>query len=184
MDLFEDIKRGRLFEKNTSEAYERGRKLLKYNLKALFLSYHSLKSQLIYLTHPFLGMYQLMIDILRLLYSVFLFTCAFLMLKFETANDRFVDFLINMGAIGLEFAAVNFAFLSLITRSLTSICQMQYFYKQENDITFKVKGWSLEVTHENALNKSFLSRQIANMEEIGSDFSQELKHHRRAYTFA
>lgn len=182
MDLINEIKNGRDFEKK-SEAYERARKLMKYNSKILFNSYHSLKSHLIYIGHPVLSLYLFVLDYLRSFYTVFLFGCSMLMFKLEQANDRFVDYLINMGATAMELAAAGFAVLSLVTRSLVSLGHIKYAHSKEYDIAFHTKDGVFAVAHEKALSKSFIKRYMSTIEEIGSDFSQELKHHHRAFSF-
>ena len=181
MELIQDIKDGHDFSRTSSDSFERSRKLLKYHSKTLFNAYHSLKSQIGYLAHPFLSLYQFMIDFLRLFYNVFLFACSVLMFKLENVNERFIDFLINLGAAGMEFAAIGFSIFSLIIRSLISAVSLNYFETKENDVAFVFKDWKLNITHEKALSDSFFKRQVAALEKIGSDFSQELKHHTRAF---
>ncbi len=181
MELMQDIKDGHDFSKTSSDSFERSRKLLKYHSKTLFNGYHSLKSQMAYTAHPFLSLYQFIIDFMRLFYNVFLFACSTLMFKLENMNERFIDFLINLGATGMEFAAIGFSLISLVVRSLVSLFTLNYFEGKENDVALVFKNWKLNVTHEKALSESFFKRQVAAIEKIGSDFSQELKHHTRAF---
>jgi hypothetical protein len=88
-----------------------------------------------------------------------------------------------MGATAMELAAAGFAVLSLVTRSLVSLGNMKYAHSKEDDIAFHTKDGVFEVTHEKALSKSFIKRHMSTIEEIGSAFSQELKHHHRAFSF-